>query len=142
MIIQPAIVVGFSPKTKKEDGFFNSLLGSINEEKPAKHEMTRKSQLTYVGPICEIINIIIEKNIWGQTIPVAVSEEKSKYDIAKDILSPFGIAVEGIEDPAPKKEPTKLLKLQELNLPIYTYEQVIQKTIEEIKNPQQFVIKS
>ena len=140
-IIRPAIVIGFSLKIKKEGGFFSSLMENIDEGKPAEYDATNQYQPTYVGHICEVIKIVLERNLWGKILPVATPDLKTKYELARDILSPFGISVKEIEVPqsiSTKKQDVSELK--ELNLPVYTYKQVIEKVTEEIKNREDFVL--
>lgn len=141
LIIQPGIIIGISPKIKKENGFFSSIMKNINEKTPAKYDNTKKSQPTYLGHICEILKLILDRNIWNKTIKVATSDLKTKYEMAKDILSPFGIEVEEIinEKPPILKEPKDMSELKELDLPLYTYQQIIKKVVEEIKHPNHYL---
>ena len=60
-------------------------------------------------------------------------------DLAKDILQPFGITV----TPEDKHDTTPvavedLQELKKLHLPEYTYQEMITKIQEEIKNREQF----
>ncbi len=135
LIIQPGIILGMSPKIKKENGFFSSLIENIDENIPAKYDNIKKSQPTYLGHICEVIKLALDRNIWNRAIPVATPELKTKYEMATDIISSFGIKVEETEGIKPQvtKFPKEMSELKELNLPECTYNQMIEKVISEIK---------
>ena len=77
----------------------------------------------------------MEKNILNETIHIAVKELKSRYDIAKDILEPFGIPVIAIDsqDTAPVTTDS-LDMLEKLHVPQYSYEEIIGKILEEIEH--------
>lgn len=140
-IVRPALTIGFSPNTAN-DRPFNRLLKNIDEKSEAIYDTSWHFQPTYAGHLSEVIIKIIERNLWGESINVSVKEEKNRFDVAKDILGAFGIEVK----PVDKKDPTtpiidSLYALDRLELPKYTYEEVIQKCIEEIKHRDQFVLK-
>ena len=84
----------------------------------------------------EIIKDVIEKDVHAETIPVAVDNLKSQYDTAKDILTPFGITVKPLSLDYTNRisEKRSLAKLTELSLPTYTYREIINRIIEEIKS--------
>jgi hypothetical protein len=66
-------------------------------------------------------------------------EIKSKFELAKDIFSSFGI------EPIPIDQHNQLplvaddlSTLKRLNLPIYSYQEIIEKLIKEYKNANYF----
>jgi dTDP-4-dehydrorhamnose reductase len=132
-ILRPALIIGYSPNTTN-DRPFNRLLKNIKEKTPAIYDTSWKSQLTWVGHISEIIKILIEKDIKDKIIPVAVPELKTRFDIAKDILSPLDIKAEpkNDNDPTPIIEVSES-RLKELDLPTYSYEEIIDKIVKETK---------
>ncbi len=133
-ILQPSLIMGYSPNTKN-DRPFNRLLNNLLEKTPAVYDSSWKFQATYLRHISEIILKIIESNISNQTIPIAVPELTSRFKLAKDILSPFGIEV--TEEDQNKETPVyseDLSKLKELGLPEYSYSEMIENIIQEIKN--------
>lgn len=134
IILRPSLIVGFSPNTTN-DRPFNRFLKSITEQTPAIYDTSWKFQPTWLKHISEIIELIIEKNIVNEIIPICVPEIKTRYDIAKDVLTDFGIDVisEDKKDPTPNFS-DDLKKLQKLNLPIYTYDQMVKGIQEEIRN--------
>lgn len=138
LILRISLTLGFSPNTKN-DRPFNRLLKSLDQSTEAIYDTSWRFKPTYLGHVCEVVELLIDKNIWFQTIPIAVEGLKSRYDVAKDILVAFDIKVK----PVDLKDKTTinredLSKLKELGLPIYTYSQIKQKIIEEIKNRKNF----
>lgn len=142
VILRPSLIIGFSPNTTN-DRPFNRILKNLDEKIPAVYDTSWKFQPSYAGHISEIIKICIEKNIVNQTIPVAVPELKSRFDLANDILQAFGIEVTptDLNDQTPSAF-TDLTMLETLGLPQYTYDEVIEKIIEEIKNREKFTLNS
>lgn len=138
VILRPSLIIGFSPNTTN-DRPFNRILKNIDEKTPAIYDTSWKFQPTWLGHISEVIRIVIEKNITNETITIAVPEVKSRFNVAKDILSPFGIEV------IPKDEkdlnrfiPLKLDRMKLLKIPVYSYSEIIEKIINEIKNRDEF----
>ncbi len=133
-ILRPSLIVGYSPNTTN-DRPFNRMLKNITEGTPAIYDDSWKFQPTYLKHLCEVIEAVVLRNIWGETIPVIVDEMKSRFDLAKDILTPFNIEVstnDKKKDMAPWLK-MDTLKLKEFNLPQYTYEGMIEAIVREIK---------
>jgi dTDP-4-dehydrorhamnose reductase len=140
LILRPSFILGFSPNTTN-DRPFNRLLKNLDQGTPAEYDTSWKFQPTYVGHISEVILASVERSIWNQTIHITVPDLKSRFDTAKDILSPFGITVTPID----KHDTTNVIKnplneLTALDLPTYTYQRMIDTIIGEIKHRSQFVI--
>jgi dTDP-4-dehydrorhamnose reductase len=140
-ILRPSLIVGFSSNTTN-DRPFNRILKNLDDHTPAIYDTSWKFQPTYIGHISAVIQQVIEKNIWNETLPIAVPEVKSRFDIAKDILQAFSINVtpEDKHDTTPTTT-DDLKQLAELNLPQYTYQEIIEKIIDEIKHREQFTLK-
>jgi len=133
VILRPSLVIGFSPNTTN-DRPFNRILKNLDEGTPAVYDTSWQFQPTYLGHLSEVITLVIGRGMNAVTVPVAVAALKSRFDIAQDILSEFGIPV----TPENKQDRTPVLKddlskLGELGLPIHEYDQVIKKIIEEIR---------
>lgn len=139
-ILRPSIIFGFSPNITN-DRPFNRILKNLDEKTPAIYDTSWKFQPTYIGQISEIIKHVIDQNIVNKTIPIAISEIKSRYDIAKDILQAFGIEVTpaDLHDQTPSSI-TDLSLLQPLGLPQYTYQEMIEKIIKEIQHRENFTL--
>lgn len=139
LILRPSLIIGYSPNTTN-DRPFNRILKNLDGGLPAVYENIWNFQPTYLKHISDIIKACVENDIWSKTIPIMVPEMKTRYEVAEDILAPFGIKVE-IDKNAKayfKDFEVKLDLLKELNLPTYTYEEVINKIIDEIKNRDSF----
>lgn len=140
LILRPSLILGYSPNTKN-DRPFNRLLRNLDDGAKAEYDTSWKFQPTWIGHISEIIKICIDRDTYRETIPVAAADLKSRYDVALDILSPFGIKVFPID----KKDTLKvtqdnLEKLKQLNLPTHSYQDMINKIVAEIKQRKAFVI--
>lgn len=140
IVLRPSFIIGFSPNTTN-DRPFNRMLKNIDEKTPAIYDTSWKFQPTWLGHISEVIKVVIEKNITNQIITVTVPESKSRFDVASDILSQFGISV------IPKDENDKTLvtavdlnKLKELKLPEYSYSEIISRIVDEIKHRDKYVL--
>lgn len=140
LILRPSLIIGYSPNITN-DRPFNRLLKNLNEGLPVKYDTSWKFQPTYIRHISEVIENCINKNIYNEIIVVSVPELVSRYDYTKDILKPFNISVK----PFDAKDTTfevfedKLEKLKEYNLPQYTYKQIVEEIINEIKNRNKFI---
>jgi len=138
LILRPSVILWFSPNTTN-DRPFSRLLKNLDQGTPAVYDTSRKFQPSYLGHICEVIDVSIQKKLWNEIILVAVEDLKSRYDTAKDILAPFGITVEVADKhdtlPVVKED---LSKLKKLNLPAYSYDRMIQKIIDEINHRELF----
>lgn len=134
LILRPSLILGFSPNTTN-DRPFNRILKSLESTEKVEYDISWKFQPTYIRHVSEVIKQAIHKNIFEHIIPIQVEDLKSRFDVAKDILSPFHIPVHPID----MKDTSSSVKnstttLKELNLPIYTYTQIIENIVEEIKN--------
>lgn len=140
IILRPSYIVGFSPNTVN-DRPFNRLLKNLDEGVRAEYDTSWKFQTTWVGHLSEVIEGCLEKNLSGELIPVATPELKSRFDVGLDILTPFGVKVY----PADKKDSLpvtrdNLSKIRALDLPHYSYGEIIAKIVDEIKHRELFNI--
>lgn len=140
VILRPSLITGYSPNTVN-DRPFNRLLKNLDEGTRAEYDAGWQFQPTWLGHLSEVIKMCVEQNISDKTIPVAVPELKSRFDLAKDILGPFNVPVFVLEqaDITPTfEQDVQLLKV--LGLPTYTYNEIITKTVQEIKNRQKYIL--
>lgn len=138
LILRPSLILGFSPNTAN-DRPFNRILKNLDGKTPAVYDTSWKFQPTWIGHISQVIIAALDRNIRNTTIPIAVPELKSRYDIAHDILSPFGISVTAVDKQDAMKITTDPLdQLAALGLPVYTYAQIITRIVQEINNRQQY----
>jgi len=139
LILRPSLILGYSPNITN-DRPFNRLLKNLDEKTLAIYDTSWKFQPTFIGHISEVIESAINQKIINQSIVIAVPEMKSRFETAYDILTPFGITV----TPVDEKDSTfeifedDLSELKELNLPKLSYDQMIKKIIEEIRQRDKF----
>lgn len=140
LILRPSYILGFSPNTSN-DRPFNRLLKNLSGETEAEYDNSWKFQPTYLHHISEVILSTIKKKIWNQTIHITTPDLKSRYEVARDILKPFGIEVKAVnqQDQTPIVH-TDLHELEELDLPQYTYAEMIDAIIKEIQHREQFTL--
>ncbi|KKT59027.1 MAG: putative nad-dependent epimerase/dehydratase,dtdp-4-dehydrorhamnose reductase, oxidoreductase protein [Candidatus Gottesmanbacteria bacterium GW2011_GWA1_44_24b] len=115
LILRPSLILGYSPNTTN-DRPFNRLLKNLDEGVSAVYDTSWKFQPTYIRHMSEVITACINNKIFNRSIVIAVTEMKSRYDTARDILTPFGIKV----TPVDAKDSTfEVFKddLSELNYP-------------------------
>lgn len=141
LILRPSLVIGYSPNTTN-DRPFNRLLKNLDKGIPAKYDTSWKFQPTYIKHISEVIEACINRNIFNETIVIAVPKLVSRYDYTRDILKPFNIPVEPFDarDVTFEIFEDKLEKLKKYNLPQYTYKQIIKEIIKEIENRKKFIL--
>jgi len=132
-ILRPSLIVGYSPNTTN-DRPFNRIFKNITEGTPAIYDISWKFQPSWLDHISEVIEQIIIREIYGVTIPIMIPELKTRFELAKDILSKFDIKVEPVDkkDESPVYE-QKIDKLSELGLPTHTYEEMINKIVSDIR---------
>jgi dTDP-4-dehydrorhamnose reductase len=139
-ILRPSLIIGFSPNTIN-DRPFNRFLKNLDEGTKAEYDTSWKFQPTWIGHISEIIKSIIKNNINKEIIPVAVEGLKTRYEVAKDILSQFNINVFPVNNSDTTSVIQEDLKeLDELGLTKYSYDEIINKIINEIKQRSSFVV--
>jgi dTDP-4-dehydrorhamnose reductase len=140
IILRPSYIVGYSPNTVN-DRPFNRLLRNLDDGVKAEYDTSWKFQATWVGHLSGVIAGCIENNIVNEMIPVASPELKSRFDVANDILTPLGVTVHPVDkkDSLPVTS-DDLSKLKALKLPVYTYREMVDRIIEEIKARQSFTV--
>jgi dTDP-4-dehydrorhamnose reductase len=140
IILKPFFIIGYSPNTIN-DMPFNRLLKNLDENTPAVYDTSWNFQPTYLKHISDVIIECIDRNIKDETIHITIPARKTRYDIAKDILSQFGISVTAIDKHDDSKTFTDNFgDLDRLKLPKYTYAEMISSIIQEIKERDKFKI--
>ena len=131
-ILQPAMIFGGSPNTVN-DRPYNRLLRTIEKGK-GSYDEDLIIYSTWLGHLSEVIRECVIRNITGVTIPVITAHPISRYQIAKDILAPFGTEISP-EHSGNHKGPPPLSEeqLKTLGLPRYDYETIIGRIQEETK---------
>jgi dTDP-4-dehydrorhamnose reductase len=131
--IRLSLVFGYSPN-KVNDRTFNRLINNIIKGNNLPQDTSWKFKPTWLKHVSESIEYIINHKILNETIPVAVQDLKSRFEVSRDILSPFNIKIESQNQNsnAPFFDES-LDKMKELGLPEYTYDEMIEGIIKEVK---------
>lgn len=135
-IIRPNRMIGCSPNTTSPR-YFNNILRMLYGKDVFQFDNVASFQPTYIRHPIEVMLMLIDNNMYGNTIYVAVPEQKTEYEIARDILNHFNVKV-GTKPvlAGQNSNPTltgDLRPLNDLGLPEYTYPQILDATIKEIK---------
>lgn len=134
VILRPGMVMGDSPQ-KREDSFQNQLMNNIMGKTQAAYDNVYRYQITWIGYISEIISAVAKRDLNGEILPIVARDPKTKYEIARDILKNFGAGVVPTKEREPVERKFQTVdKLQELNMPIYTYQAIVEKVVQEIRD--------
>jgi dTDP-4-dehydrorhamnose reductase len=131
-ILRLSMTFGYSPNTQN-DRPFNRIVNTLREGKPTYYDNTWKFPPTFLRHVSETIQVLLGEKIENKTIAIVIPELKSMYEIASDILKPFGKIVR------PNCRTKKWRKIESLptpsglELPRYSYEEMIQAITQEIK---------
>jgi dTDP-4-dehydrorhamnose reductase len=133
IVIRPSFLFGMSPNTNA-DNIFNKMLNDIKNKHVSEYDNTFRFQPTWIGSISEVIAAIKDKNIKNAEIDIFSSEMKSKFEMANDILSKFGVNPKPSREAEFRESKEYVIKgLDELEIPVISYGQICQKIISEIK---------
>lgn len=131
-------MVGFSPNTTNPRPF-NRILKCLNEKTVSEFDMSWKLQSSYVGHLAQAIDKAIGESIWNKTIPIFINEIVTQYQIAKDILEPFGVTIKEVNQHMDTPlSPENLTDMNSLGLKPNTYKEMVKLSIEEIKERDKF----
>lgn len=132
-ILRLSVTFGYSPNTHN-DRPFNRIIKTLREGKPIYYDNSWSFPPTYLGNVSDTILVLLKKKINNKTINIAISELKSKFEIASDILKPFGKVIKPKDGNMIKKRIEKLPESNDKEFPNCSYKEMIQKIINEIKD--------
>lgn len=133
LILRPGWIVGMSPNTTN-DRPFNRILRCLEDRsKTAEFDTSWHLRPTYVGHLASISDHVITHGSWNQTIPVLMPQTTTAYDIARDILTPFGVIVHPINTHMDMPQDHDTTDMEVFNLHPRTYQEMITTIIEEIR---------
>ena len=138
LVLRPSLILGVSPNTTN-DRPFNRVLRCLDKNDPGEFDTSWQFQPTYIGHISKVVKTAIDKNVFNEAVHVFCPSIQTQYSIAKYILEPFGIEVKEIDKKMnmPVQERSED-ELTSLGLPTCSYEEMINKIHEEIKNREKF----
>lgn len=133
VVLRPSLIVGYSPNTQN-DRPFNRLLRNITQRSPAEYDTSWRFQPTWLGQVSEIVSIAVRKKLVKKTVPLSVEQDVSRFELARDLLKPFGIV------PVPKDEDLHFKSLLDskaalarLGLPYYSYGELVRRVRAETR---------
>ena len=129
VILRPSFIVGVSPNVSN-DRPFNRILQNIIDKRQGEYDGSWRFQPTWLKHLNEVVEGIIKQDVTNQTLPVAVPELTTTYDLAKDLDFGFGVARK--DRPFQIPDFSAELKLAELGLPQYSYDEMITGVRKEI----------
>jgi dTDP-4-dehydrorhamnose reductase len=134
VILRPSLIVGYSPNTTN-DRPFNRILKNLDEGTEPAYDTSWRFQPTSLEHLSLVTLQVIDKEIVNDTIEIAVPELATRFDLARDILEPFGIRATEI-DQQDKSIPfqSDLAALTQYDLARYSYQEMIDGIVEEIRN--------
>jgi len=131
-ILRLSVTFGYSPNTHN-DRPFNRIIRTLREGKPISYDNAWKFPPTYLRHVSATIQVLLEEKIENRTIAVAIPELKSMYEIASDILKPFGKTIEPNDVGKMGRRVEKLPDSSDLDFPMCSYKEMIQAITQEIK---------
>lgn len=141
LTLRPSLIVGVSPN-QTNDRTFNRFLFAIEKgEKTVAFDTSWRLRPTYIGYLSQMIDQAIGRNLWNYTVPVYLPHVLDQATLARDVLTPFGIRVTGVD----RKLAFPLIDFDESDLRKFTliphsYEALVATLISEIRNRDAFTI--
>jgi len=138
LILRPSLILGYSPNVQN-DKPFNRILRCLDNKTVGEFDTSWQFQPTYIGHISEVIGTIIDKNVFNKVVHVFCPSIQTQYSTAKDILEPFKVDVKPVDKkmamPIQERNESELV---DLGLSTCSYEEMVSKIHEEIKNREKF----
>lgn len=139
LILRPSLMVGFSPNTTNPRPFNRILSCLDNKSVVGEFDTSWKLQPSYVGHLSQAIDKAIQNDIWNKTIPIFINEVITQYQIAHDILEPFGVFVKEVDQQMDiPLSPEDLTDMNSLELNPNTYQEMVELIVKEIKSRDKF----
>lgn len=141
LILRPSLMVGFSPNTTNPRPFNRILSCLDNRSTIGEFDTSWKLQPSYVGHLSQAIDKAIQRDLWNKTIPVFINEVVTQFQLAHDILEPFGVSVKEVDQHMDiPLSPEDLIDMNNLGLTPNTYKEMVELIVDEIKNRNKFVL--
>lgn len=139
LILRPSLMVGFSPNTTNPRPF-NRILNCLDDRSiTGEFDTSWKLQPSYVGHLSQAIDKVIQRDLWNKTIPVFINEVVTQFQLAHDILEPFGVSVKEVDQHMDiPLSPEDLTDMNSLELTPNSYREMVKLIVDEIKNRDKF----
>lgn len=135
MILRPSLIVGWSPNTQNDRPFNRFIKDIESVNRVVEYDTSWQFNVTFLSHLSQICKeIVLKENYQNTIVPVASDHLTSRYELAKAILSPFGIQVNSIDKHTSIQEPKIDWGIyQKLNLPTLDYDTGISEIISKAK---------
>lgn len=130
-ILRLSMVFGLSPNIAN-DSPFGKIIRTLKTGIPICYDATWKFPPTYLSNISIISGLLLKQEPKNEITTIAIPELKSKYEIASDVLRPFGKVVKPNYAEIIGRRQEELPKPNEFKLSICTYSDMIQALISEL----------
>lgn len=130
-ILRPSAVIGVSPN-QKNNKITDKIIATINGNRQS-FDTSWLLQPTYIGHITQVIEKIINDDMWNAELSLYTNHPVTQYQIASDILSNFGMDADqidlGINIPL---MPDNTEELKKYGVSPLGYKEIIQLIVKEI----------
>ncbi|MBL8015554.1 MAG: sugar nucleotide-binding protein [Candidatus Doudnabacteria bacterium] len=135
MILRPSLVVGWSPNTQNDRPFNRFVKDLEADKKVVEYDSSWQFNATFLSHLSQICKeIVLKENYQNTVVPVASNHLTSRYELARAILSPFGVQVKPVDKKANIPEPEIDWTIyQKLDLPTLDYDKGIAEIISKAK---------
>ena len=134
-ILRLSMTFGYSPNLSN-DRPFNRIIKTLKTGQPSSYDSSWRFAPTYLRDISQTIYMLVEEKIQNKILTLAIPELKSTFEIASDILKPFGRTVK--PENADRDKFGELPELNDIPLPISSYHTMIRDIISNIRNNRAF----
>lgn len=139
LILRPSLMVGFSPNITNPRPFNRILSCLDNRSIVGEFDTSWKLQPSYVGHLSQAIDKVVQRDLWNKTIPIFINEIVTQFQLAHDILGPFGVSVKEVDQHMDiPLSPEDLTDMNSLKLTPNSYKEMVKLIIDEIKNRDKF----
>ena len=131
-ILRLSAVIGVSPN-QKNNKITDKIIATINGNRQS-FDTSWLLQPTYIGHITQVIEKIINDNVWNTELSLYINHPATQYQIASDTLSNFGMDADqidlGINIPLMSDNAEEVKKY---GVSPMVYSEIIQLIVKEIK---------
>jgi dTDP-4-dehydrorhamnose reductase len=131
-ILRLSMVFGVSPNLS-DDSPFGKIVRTLKTGHPLCYDDTWKFPPTYLPNVSFILRVMLKEHSKNSLTTVAIPELKSMYEIARDILKPFGREVKPKYAHKIGRRLEVVPKSDEFELPVCTYADMVNALINDLK---------
>jgi dTDP-4-dehydrorhamnose reductase len=129
-ILRLSMTFGYSPNLSN-DRPFNRIIKTLRTGQPNSYDSSWRFAPTYLRDVSQTIQMLVEEKVRNKILTVAIPELKSTFEIASDILKPFGRTVK--PENTNRDKFGELPELNDIPLPISSYHTMIRAITRDIQ---------